>query len=120
MAFKISRVGSGLVGSGSVQNLAGRLGSGREVFKSRGSGQVRSRVLNLTGRVGSGQEMRKSSHGLGQVMTREKRVTRGSGQHDPRVVSTDPQVGPRIRLANPTLESLPALLPKRFSRTNTQ
>ena len=63
----IGRVGSGPVGSRSIQNLTSRVGSGQEVFKSRGSGQVGSRVIrtpgvesghffpNFTGRVGSGR-----------------------------------------------------------------
>ena len=55
VVFKMPRIGSGRVGSGSVQNLTGRVGSGQEVFKSCGSGQVGSgRVTtfsNLTGRV---------------------------------------------------------------------
>ena len=55
--FKISRVGSGRVKR--FQNLAVRVGSGQEVFKSRGSDWV---------------------------MTREMWVTRGSSHHDPRVV----------------------------------
>ena len=48
------RHGSGRVESGSVQNLTGRVGSGQEVFKSRGSGQVESRVFQIS-RVGSGR-----------------------------------------------------------------
>ena len=48
------RVGSGLVGSRSLQNLAGRVRLGREFFKSHGSGQVGSRGdEKLTGRVRS-------------------------------------------------------------------
>ena len=57
----MTRVGSGRVrrcskchGSGLVNefsNLAGRVGSSQEVFKSHGSGRVGS------GRVGSGQEV---------------------------------------------------------------
>ena len=110
--------------------------SGQEVFKSRGSGQVGSRVFqiswvgsgrvkicsNLLGQVGSGRVNRwRKAHGSGQVMTREKQVTRGSGQHDLGVVFADPRVGP----AHPTRESdasktLPVLLPKGFFRTDTQ
>ena len=94
VVFKISRVGS--VGSRSVQNLTGRVGSrgsqycgsgqvgSRVFFKSHGSGRVKifSNLTGLSGRVGSGQEVIKA-HGSGQVMIREKRVTRGSGQRDP-------------------------------------
>jgi len=79
--FKMSRVGSGRVGSGSVQNLTDRVRSGRvKGFQiSRvGSGRVKS-FSNLTGRVGSGQEVMKSS-----------RV--GSG-HDPRETGHS-RVGP--------------------------
>ena len=79
--------------SGHVVFKMSRVGSCREVFKiSRvGSGQVGSRVFQMSrvgsGQIGSGQEVMESSRvGSGQVMTREKRVTHGSGQHDPRVV----------------------------------
>ena len=88
LRFKISRVGSGRVGSRSFLNLAGRVGSGRVAsrgFKiSRvGSGRVK-RFQNLVGRVGSGQEVfqisrvgsghdpRDTGHFAGQAkMTRE-------------------------------------------------
>ena len=101
--------GSGWIGSGSVQNLTGRVGLVQEVFKPRGSGQV-----------GSGQETLKSS--------------RVGSDHEPRE-AVHSRVGPawpascfllnrgsdtRIRLAGPILESLPAVLPKGFIRTNTQ
>ena len=90
VVFKTSRVGSGRVRK--CSNLTGRVGSGQEVFKSRGWRQVRSRVFQISrvgsGRVGSGQE--------------------GDEKLTGRVW--------RIRLADPTLESLPALLPKGFSR----
>ena len=102
-------------GSGRVKsfsNLAGRVRAGQEFFKSHGPGQVVSRFSqnslvrsgrvkrfpNIAGRVRSDQDFFKS-HGSGrvgfwsgqdffksQVMTRGKRVTHGSGQHDPRVV----------------------------------
>ena len=49
--------GLGRVGSGSVQTLTGRVGSGQEVSKSRGSGQVGSRVFQIS-RVGSGRVKR--------------------------------------------------------------
>ena len=106
-------------GSGRVRKCSNSHGSGQEVLKSRRSGQVGSRLLQIS-RVGSGQEVTKIS-----------RV--GSG-HDPREAGHS-RVGPalpvscfrltrgsdpRIRPADPTLESLPALLPKGFSRTNTQ
>ena len=57
VVFKMSRVGSGRVRK-CVQKLTGRVGSGQEVFKSRGSGQPRS-----------GQEFFKS-HGSGRVGSR--------------------------------------------------
>ena len=57
VVFKISRVGSGRVGSGSLQNLTGRVGSDQEFFKSRGSGQVGSRVFQIS-RVGPGRVKR--------------------------------------------------------------
>ena len=99
-------------GSRDLQSITGRVGSGRvrKCSTSHGSGRVGSKRWG-------------KSHGSGQVMTRENRVTRGSGQHNPRqLLSTDPCGSrPRIRLADPTLESLPALfLPKGFSRTETQ
>ena len=82
----------GWVGLGGVHNLTGRVGSGREVFKiSRvGSDRVKS-FSNLSGGFGSGQDFQISQVGSGgggtlTVMTRDKRVTRGLGQHDPRVV----------------------------------
>ena len=59
--FKISRVGSGRVGSGRVKrlsNIAGWVRSGHEFFKS-----------HEWGRVGSGQDFFKS-HGSGQVGSR--------------------------------------------------
>ena len=65
--------GLGPVGSRSVQNLTGRVGSGRV-----------KEFSNIKGRVRPSQEVMKA-RGSGEVMTREKRVTRGSGQHDPRV-----------------------------------
>ena len=56
--FKISRVGSGRVGSRGFQKLAGRVGSGQEVFK--------------TSRVGSGHDPRNTGRFAGQaIMTRE-------------------------------------------------
>ena len=45
--------GSGRVETPSVKNITGRIVSGQEVFKSRGSGQVGSRVWQIS-RVGSG------------------------------------------------------------------
>ena len=57
--------GSVRVGSGRVQTFTGLVVSGQEVFKSRGSGQVGSRLLQIS-RVGSGQDFFKS-HGSGQV-----------------------------------------------------
>ena len=69
----MSWVGSDRVNKFSI--LVGRLGSGQEVFKSNGSGRVGSRgVQNVTGR------------GKSWRVTRETRVSRGSGHHDPRVV----------------------------------
>ena len=54
----MSRVLSGRVNNFSI--LAGRIGSGQEVFKSHGSGRVK-RFSNLTGQVGSGHEVFKMS-----------------------------------------------------------
>ena len=51
-----------------VQNITGRVGSGQQVFKSRGSGQVGSRFFQIS-RVGLGQELFKS-HGSGRVGSR--------------------------------------------------
>ena len=53
-----SQVGSGRVNNFSI--LAGRIGSGQEVFKSHGSGRVK-RFSILTGQVGSGHEVFKMS-----------------------------------------------------------
>ena len=80
----MSRVGSNRVGNCSKCHGSGRVGSGR----------VKS-FSNLTSRVGSGREFF-ISHGSGQVMTREKRVTGGSGQHDPRVDICPPAGRARI------------------------
>ena len=102
------------------------LGRVRNCSKAHGSGRVGSRgfqiwwvgsdrvkdVSNLPGRVGSGQEVMKGS--------------RVESDHDPRetghsrVGSASPVScflltrgsDPRVRLADPTLEPLPALLPK--------
>ena len=80
------------------------VGSGG-VHKSRvGSGRV-NMVSNTMGRTRSGQEVMKA-HGSGQVMTRdmtrEKWVTRGSGQHEPQVCFLLTRGSdPRIRLADP-------------------
>ena len=76
------------LGRRGVQNVTGRAGSGRVgsivlQISRVGSGRVKN-FSNLGGRVRSGQEVMKA-HGSGQVMTREKRVTRGSDPHDPRV-----------------------------------
>ena len=66
------RVGSGRVGLGSVQNRTGRVESGHDVFKYRGSGRVGSarlgsRIFQISG-VGSGPDkglMRRSGVGSG-------------------------------------------------------
>ena len=85
------RVGLGIVQilTGRVKrfsNFGGRVRSGQEFFKSRGSNRVESRFFQIS-RVGSGRVKKgEKTHGSGQAMTHEKRVTRGSGQHDPRVV----------------------------------
>ena len=83
--------GSGRVGSRAVR--ISRVGSVRvkKSSKSRGSGRVGSGRVGPRGfkisRVGSGRVKRFSkSQGAGRVMTREVRVTRGSSEHDPRVV----------------------------------
>ena len=47
-------------GSGGFENVAGRVGSGQEVFKFHGSGLVK-RFSNLTGRVGAIHEVFKMS-----------------------------------------------------------
>ena len=81
--------------------LSSRVGSGQQFFESQASGRVKSFPHDGSGRVGSGlakicfnptgrvrpdQEEMKSSRVTSQVTTREKWVTRGWGQHDPRVV----------------------------------
>ena len=69
--FKISLVGSGR--GKRLQNIAGRVGSGQEVSKSRGSGWVGPRgVLNLAGLVGS--------------LPARYGSLRGSSHDDPRIV----------------------------------
>ena len=67
--LKMSRVGSGRVRIKYLFEIS-RVGSGQEVFRSRGSGQVWSRVLQIL-RVGSGQECFKS-HGSGRVRCDEE------------------------------------------------
>ena len=65
---------AGRIGSGRVKrfrNLKGRGGSDQEVLKCRESGRVR-RCLKC--------------RGSGKLNTREIRVVRGSGHHDPRIV----------------------------------
>ena len=82
---QVTRIVAGRVGSGGFQNLAGRVGSGQDVFKSRGSGRVGSggfqnlagrvgsrRLEILAGRVGSGRV------GSGQDVSKFSRI--GSGQ----------------------------------------
>ena len=60
--FEIPRGWSGRVNM--LSNLAGRVGSGQQFFKSCGSGRIRSRGFqNLAGQVGSGQ----NSRGSGRV-----------------------------------------------------
>ena len=103
------------VGPGGFENVAGRVGSGQEVFEmsrvgsrrankfSILAGRVGSRGFQIS-RIGSGRVMRcLKCHGSGRVMTREIRVTRGSGHNDPRVVFGRPAgrtrgSGPRIRI----------------------
>ena len=92
--FKMSRVGSGRVGSENVQNVTGRVGSGQEVFKSRGSGQVGSRFFQIS-QVGSGRVASRNFHiswfRSGQVGSRGDEQL-GSG-HVPRETGHS-QVGP--------------------------
>ena len=55
--------GSGLVGSIGFKNLAGQVGLGQEVSKSRGSGRVGSgQEVFKTTRVGSGHDPRDTGH----------------------------------------------------------
>ena len=95
--LKMSRVSCRVL-SGSVRTCTGRLRPSQALFESPGSGRVGSgrrvgtgRVrsggeeVNILGRVRSRQEVKKAQ-GSGLVMTRENRVTRGLGQHDPRVI----------------------------------
>ena len=83
--FKPSLVGR--VGSGGVRHVrSGRVRSGRVKRFSNVTGRVGSRSFQIS-RVGSGRVMKCSKfHRSGRVMTREIRVTHGSGQRDPRVV----------------------------------
>ena len=98
-AGRIRRVwkcrGAGRVGSGRVQNVTCRTESGQQFFKSRGSGRVVSRGFQShgSGRVGSGR-VGSWGHASGRVMTREIRVTSGSGRHNPWVVFGWPRIGP--------------------------
>ena len=54
------------------------------------------------------------AHGSGPVMTRELRVTRGSGQHDPRVISASPRVGPAHPARGPETSKASLFLPESF------
>ena len=85
VVFKTPRVGSGRVGSRGfeisradlspvkrLRNLTGRVGSGQEVLKSRGSR-----------RVGSGQKVLKS-RGSGRVRSTGVEISRFGSGHDPR------------------------------------
>ena len=119
--FKTSRVGSE-----SVQNLRGWVGSGQERFKSRGSGQVGSKGF-LISRFGSGPVKEKKKL-TGQVTSTQEAMKslRIGSDHDPRETGHS-RVGPawpascflltrgsdpRIRLADPTLKPFPLSYPK--------
>ena len=84
-----------------------------------GSGRVK-RFSYLVGRVRSGQEFFKS-HGSGWVGSRSDEKFAGRGRSRPAIlVLLTRGSDPHIRLADPTLESLPVLFLKGFPRTNTQ
>ena len=97
------RVGSGRIRRCSKCHGSGRVGSGQAIFKFHGSARGGSRGFQIS-RVGSGRFMRCfKCHGSGRIMTREIRVTRGSGHNDPRVVFDRPAgrtrgSGPLIRI----------------------
>ena len=80
----MSRVGSSRVRRCSKCHGSGRVGSTSFQISWVGSGRVK-RFSNLTGRGRLCHGVFKMSR-AGRVMTREIRVTRGSGHHDPRVV----------------------------------
>ena len=67
--------GCSRVGSGSVHNLSGRVGSSQEVLKYRGSGQVGSRLLQIS-RAGSGSSNLTGWVGSGRVGSRSVLVSR--------------------------------------------
>ena len=81
------------VGPGGFENVAGRVGSGQEVFEmSRvGSGRV-NKFSILTGRVESGQQVFKS-RGSGQVMSRDSELSRDRSGRLTRI-SNRPRSGP--------------------------
>ena len=83
---QVTRIVAGRVGSGGFQNLAGRVGSGQDVFKSRGSGRVGSGGFqNLAGRVGSRRlEILAGRVGSGRVGSRRLEIlTDRVGSADP-------------------------------------
>ena len=95
--LRISRIGLDRVGSGWIGS--GRVGSGQAFFKSYGSGRVKN-VASIMDPVRSGQELMKSSRvGSGHVgPTREKRVTRGLVQHDPSFFFCSPATNPNPKV----------------------
>ena len=96
--FKMSRIGLGRVKR--FSNLAGRVRSDEEFFKSHGSGRVK-KFRNLTGRVRSDQEVMQISRvGSGHEPARNGSLagrvstTRESCFADPRVGPAHPARGP--------------------------
>ena len=85
------RAGSGWVRK-CFLNLTGRVGSGQEVFKSRGSGLVLKSYGS--GRVGSGQ-VKNSSNFTGRVRSGQEvmKSSRVGSGHDPRETGHS-RVGP--------------------------
>ncbi|CAM9124236.1 unnamed protein product, partial [Laminaria digitata] len=116
--FKISRVGSGRVKR--VRNITGRVGSGQEVLKYRGSGRVGSRFFQISrvglswviggfqiSRVGSGHDPRDTDHVTGRAtLTRE-------------FFSSDPRTGPADLTRGPDTLKTYCFLPEGLSGTHT-
>ena len=132
--------GSSPVGSRSLQNITGRVGSGQEVFKSRGSGPVGTRIFQSSrfgsgpvkiyffpiSRIGSGR-VNNFSNFTGRARSDQEvmKISRVGSGHDPRERGNS-RVG-SARPASCFLQSHSArgcdtskaffFLPKGFSRT---
>ena len=110
--------GSGLVGSGGFQNLAGRVGSVHEYFSSLGSGRVGSgQEVTKSARVGSQRSWPARNGSLAGRVTEV--VTREFFSADPRIGPAHPARGSRHFIKHFFLPRF-LLLPKGFSRASTR